>query len=554
MRWKSFAVRKYSIQIIFFLFAILLYIPGIWWGMAHATAPDRVYAWGSDEIAPLGPVAELYSVFLSSAEVYNPQYPLFHYMVQAVFIGPFILFQWVTGGMTQPGVDYPFGFADPVTSLAIMTILGRVVNLLMGAGVVVVAFNTGRTLWDRRTGIIAGILVLLLYPMFYYSRTSNVDMGALFWLSLGIAVYANIIRQGLTIPRAIWLGVFAGLSTATKDASFAVFLPIAVVLLIVAIILPYRRGEHKPYSLKAMIFGLLASVFTYLVASGLLFDLQRYIAHVRFILGGSELGKGLFYFSNPANLQGYINFFGELSSNTIAAMGVVLLVFAFIGMFSAWKFSRDLLFIALTAAAVILFVLVPVRYVLFRFVLPIVYVLTLFAAFGFATGISSNKRYIRSITLVILVGACGYSLLRGIDLSNQMLFDSRYAISEWFEANAYPGEEVGYYGAPLKLPHLAAEIVTVPMPGQVGLDDTYNLGEDSPEFVLVIPQQHFEPVHEWTLSDQDYLALTDGSMGYDRVLWVQTPSLFSKRPIPFVNPPVQLFVRHDRLGSLPSGQ
>jgi hypothetical protein len=73
---------------------------------------------------------------------------------------------------------------------------------------------------------------------------------------------------------------------------------------------------------------------------------------------------------------------------------------------------------------------------------------------------------------------------------------------------------------------------------------------ERPEFVLVIPQQHFEIEKEWTLRSEAYDALHDGSLGYRRVMRVQTDGLSSRRPVPFVNPPVQVFVRADREAGL----
>jgi uncharacterized integral membrane protein len=266
----------------FFLAAVILYLPGIWWGLPHATAPDRILAWGSDELAPLGPIAELYSVFTRSPKI-NPQYPLFHYVVQAVFVVPYLLWLWLTGKLANPSVNYPYGLSDPVSALAIMTLLARAASLIMASGVVVVAYKTATILWDRRTGMIAGLLVLLMYPMFYYSRTSNVDMGALFWISLGLAIFAACLRDSLSPMRAAWLGLFAGLAMATKDASYAVFLMVAVVLV------PRHIGQQLQSkagwweACKAPSLGFLTGVGIYSAASGLLFHPDRYFTHVRYV-------------------------------------------------------------------------------------------------------------------------------------------------------------------------------------------------------------------------------------------------------------------------------
>ena len=55
----------------------------------------------------------------------------------------------------------------------------------------------------------------------------------------------------------------------------------------------------------------------------------------------------------------------------------------------------------------------------------------------------------------------------------------------------------------------------------------------------MIPQQVFEPVHERSLPESGYLALSNGSTGYVKVRRLQAPSLFKQRPVTFVNPPVE---------------
>jgi hypothetical protein len=150
---------------------------------------------------------------------------------------------------------------------------------------------------------------------------------------------------------------------------------------------------------------------------------------------------------------------------------------------------------------------------------------------------------------LLLLLTVGWSLTRGLDLTNQMIRDGRYRLGEWLQSHARPGDRIGYYGAPKKLPQLSSALITVQ------LEDFCTraawTSAQAPEFVILSPQQHFEMVHEWSVPEQVYRALEDGSLGYQRVLRVQTRSLFSTRPVPFVNPPVQVFVRNDRLSQIP---
>jgi hypothetical protein len=55
---------------LFFLVAVVLYLPGIWWGMPY-DAPLRARPWGWDELAPLQSVTEVWGVFFAKNPSFN---------------------------------------------------------------------------------------------------------------------------------------------------------------------------------------------------------------------------------------------------------------------------------------------------------------------------------------------------------------------------------------------------------------------------------------------------------------------------------------------------
>ncbi len=511
------------VMTIFFAAAIALYTPGIWWGLPLATAPDRTRPWGADELAPLGAVAELVSVF-TGGEQFNPQYPLFHYFMQALAVGPYMVWLKLTGGLGAPSATFPYGLADPETSLAIMTLLARAVSLLMAAGLVAASFRIAATLWDRRTGVIAGVFVLALYPMFYYSRTSNVDMGAWFWTGLGVAVYAGAVRDGLTVQRAAWLGVFAALATATKDASYAIVAGLIPGLLAAHGI---GRGRWKP-----LLAGLGAAIAVYLPVSGLLLAPVRFRAHVDFILHGSP-GNPSYSSTPPAELV------VVTARYAVSALGPPMAIAAMAGiLYCLWR-DRRAAFLALPALALWLGVILPAGFAELRYLTPAIYFLALFAARA-ATALPAGRT--AAVALI-----AGWALVRGGDLTWQMLADSRYAAAGWMARHARPGDRVGYFGDAGKLPRLQRGVTTSSMPGQ-----TYygrgkpEEGASLPEFVMVVPVQRFESIHEFSLPETTFRALEDGSLGYRLMYAARTPSWFADRPLTVVNPPVRIYVRRDR--------
>jgi 4-amino-4-deoxy-L-arabinose transferase-like glycosyltransferase len=188
----------------------------------------------------------------------------------------------LTGGLSSFSPDFPYGLTDPARQLAQLTVAARLGSVLMAAIVPAAAYLTVRRLADRRTAVLAGAFVLLLYPMFYYSRTSNVDAGGLMWLALGLWVFASVVRDGLTGGRAAALGVFAALATATKDQNYAVFLAVGLAAVVLHVAATRSAGSLRRVCV-APATGLGMAAVVYMVASGLFINPSAFARHIRFI-------------------------------------------------------------------------------------------------------------------------------------------------------------------------------------------------------------------------------------------------------------------------------
>lgn len=539
------------LAVVVWVIAAILYLPGIWWGLPYASSPDRILAWGADELAPLGPVAELYNVVIARRPPYNPQYPMFGYLTQAVLVGPYVVTLWFSGRLIQPGLEFPFGLTDPVTDLAVMTLLARMVSLAMAAGVVIIAYETARILWDRTTGAMAAVLVSLTYPMFYYSRTSNVDMPALFWTALALSVAALCLKDRLTVKRAILLGIFAALATATKDASYGAFLFLGPAVLVQHVYRLRPLGVGRWQLWKPLASVVLSGLIVYVIASGLIFNVSRFLTHVDFILHGSDSGFNIDYYSGPPSIERYTSVMLLTGNYLIEGLGFPMFVFAVAGVLLSTKQWPPAIGMVLPAFGILVGVILPVRFVEFRFVMVIIYVLALFAAFAVREFLRIRRRSIHTLAQICAGIVCVWALVHGIDLTYQMIYDSRYEVSEWLARNAKIGDRIGYYGAPQKLPRLKSDIVTQSMPDQLNYYDPQSAKDPRPpEFVLLIPERSFETVHDIYVPESTYQGLVDESLGYRQVLNLQTPSLFPTRVISWVNPTVKVFVRKDYLTSL----
>jgi 4-amino-4-deoxy-L-arabinose transferase-like glycosyltransferase len=527
----------------FFGLALLVYVPAIWWGMPEGVSADRSRPWGTDELAPVGAVNEVYGVFAANNPGFNPQYPLFHYLVQLVLVGPYYAFLWLTGHVS-PAPFFPFGLDHPASEIGVLTLLARAVSLLMAAGVVVVAFRTGEVLRGRSVGILTALLVLLQYPMFYYSRTSNVDMGALFWTALGLLFFARFLTSGATPRLALGLGVAAALAVASKDASYGAFLPVGIAFVVLHLRAMRREGARWMEALRLPVYAFLASVAVYAVSSGLVFHPGRYVRHIQFITT-HDGDVGAFYFRYAPTLTGYLSVGRELLQNLTDAVGLPMLLCALGGVVYWTARDRRLLLWIIPALGIVACVIAPVRFVQLRFVLVIAYVLALPAADLLARGLA-RPALLRRLSMAALVSVVAWSGLRGADLTYQMLRDARHSAAGWLGAAARSGDRVGHFVPARNLPNLPQGVRTV------ALDPAkfVSLPADArPEFIISIPLRDIEPVHERLLPEETFQQLIDGSLGYRQAVLVEGPTLFSRRPATYVNPPVRIFIRDDLRGS-----
>jgi hypothetical protein len=520
---------------LFFLVAVVLYLPGIWWGMPY-DAPLRARPWGWDELAPLQSVTEVWGVFFAKNPSFNPQYPLMQNMVQAVLVLPYMLWLWLSGGLSTPGPTYPFGFVDPAASLAMTTLLSRFASVLMAAGTVVAAWRTATLLWDEATGRIAAVFVLTMSPMFFFGKTSNVDMGALFWTAMGLMVFAEILRDTLTTRRAILIGLYAALAPATKDANYSVFLVAGLVLAGVHLSRARQDGVPPGTAIRPLAIGFVTALACYVMASGLIFRPSRFMEHLQWITD-SGLDVPIRF---PATVSGYLGLGGRMLEVIAECLGGPVAALAAAGVVLCVARDRRAALWGLPAVGIPLLVLLPARFVFLRFLLPVAYVLALFAAAAVGAMRRAALQPLRALAPACVVVAAGWSLLHGADFVQQMIFDARYEAGDWLHAHARPGDRIAYFGRSAQLPVVEAGVTVVPR-----RESLHVSGEPDPEFVLLESMTFYADADR----DQDIPPAADRELRagpeYRKVLDVQTPAWFRPRAIWFFNPRVEIFARAD---------
>jgi len=539
---------------------VCVYVPGMTWGLPHATGYEHTHAWGNDDAAPLAALAEMHDTFVAPAPNRNVAYPWGHYFLMACAMAPYMAWLFVTGRFAHPTPTFPFGLVDPVETFEVLGLLCRSLSIMLGVAAVVGVYVGARGLWGRRAGCLAAVFTMLLFPMSYYAKLTNPDMAVLGWTSLSLAVVAVSLRGGLTVQRGLWLGSFVALAGATKDQSAGSF----ILLFPVLAWIQWKSGQTDRFfgwrSQWASIAAVVASLgMVYVVMSGVLVDPARFAQHLE-KLSSASTTRAL-YLRHPLTWTGTGHQFQDLFGYLLDVMSVPLFLTACAGILLAALRDRSSLVMVLSSVG-FLFMLIPVGMSRVHYLLPVALPLTYFAAYAVDHALS-----IPALRLPAAV-ACGLMVgvlcLQTVDLTYEMLNDSRYAAGKWLDRHLSSGDRIMHFGYASKMPHVRADVRNLTIVYEREAISAIN--ESRPECIVVIPQDMNEGRQrvEWrnglnsaispfskTLFDQ----LVDGTLGYRLVEKFHAPRLMPWLERPFlsyasVNPPVQVFMRVDRAGRL----
>jgi hypothetical protein len=538
------------------LVAVALYLPMIGWGLPEATAPHRTKTFAADEILPLEALAEMHNTFVVSKPDRNYGYPWWHYFVVAVAQAPYVAYLAATGELQGGQPDYPFGLRDPVHALRILTLIGRFVSVLMGAGVVVAAYFFSKILWGHATGVAAAVLTMLSYLMCYYGSTGNLDVPVFFWSACGLVVFAAIVVCGLTVRRGVWLGVLAGVATATKDQAVILFLPLGMALLFPA----FHRSPGSSSPLRALLAGFGAAVAAYVLAAGMAVDPWRHVTHVHalFFDPSRVTAAGAYRVPAPKTWAGVVSLLHSFWHAAGSAFSMPVLLASFAGMWLAARETPRYLVFLLPVPALFVLLFLPTGLVVLRYLLPLTLILDAFAAH--AALALRRSRWSRA-SIPVLVVLCAWRFAIAADLAYARQHDTRYGAASWLITHVQQGERVEFFGVAETLPPLPADIHTRRVAGRIQWVGEHGhggrvlqyLAADGPEFLVIVPDWTSQPwmAHSADCPPEVYNALVDGTAGYTLVAYFPPQALLPaslQRPAldnPSVNPPVRIFARRD---------
>lgn len=118
-------------------------------------------------------------------------------------------------------------------------------SLLASLGTVVLVYDLGRRLWNRTTGLAAGLLLLVTIQFVWQGRQAQIDATVCFWIALGLY---GLLRHLLLGPSWRWYVIgwaAAGLGIITKGVGF---LPLLVLI-------PYFALRNEQWTPRPQING-----------------------------------------------------------------------------------------------------------------------------------------------------------------------------------------------------------------------------------------------------------------------------------------------------------
>lgn len=426
-------VRRWY-RVVLPLAAVLLYLPGINWGI-----PSLV-SWSQDSISALrtiGPVRH-------AAEGWKGRYPPLHYYLLYATYRP-ALAAWASQDATDHNSKRDLPTLD-APKMGTLMLIARGVSIVMAIAAAMGVFFATLALTGDDLAALAAALALMLGAAFaYFARLGNVDVPAACWISWSVFFYIKCINEP-DARHALLLGFFGSLAISTKDAMAGIYPGMALTLLILE---TARLRQDRPLSTAVRgaclqprwVLGLVAFALPYLFLNGALTDPQPYLDRMRYWLDAS-----------PNSICGqqlrYDDLF-DLTAATVrygaAAVGwpwLMLTAIATVG--ACWQHRKMAVLTLLPCLSYYVLVIVRIDFVYARFLFPMLVLLAM------PTGwmVARLCRGARS-TAWWRFGALGAAVVPTIlytcSVSLEMLADSRYAAEAWFDEHVPRERSVGAF-------------------------------------------------------------------------------------------------------------
>ncbi|HXH82072.1 MAG TPA: glycosyltransferase family 39 protein [Candidatus Tectomicrobia bacterium] len=517
--------------------ALVVNLIGLSWGLPLRTTRG----WELDGIRPVEPLVVAKRLLIDRP--WNPgfyrKYPLGHYFVLLAATAPYVGYVWLTGGLEQPSEAYPFGLRDPETVLNVLMLIERSMSVLMGTGIVLLLYLTARRLTGRRAALCSALAIACSPAFIYYAHTTNVDTPSLFWCALGLFAFGRLVQGSTATRDHVLLGAAVGMAAATKEQTVGLFLlvPLSIATLHAQRAPAGQRGRLlRILTTPAILYGLLAAVATFVVATHLVFNWEGNLQRFRWRLLGIHPKWGADAPYGEPEVTGVLDALAQAGRHTLEVMNPALFVAGVVG-FAVLVWSRRWArHFAVPLVSYLAFAVALFPFYRARFVMQLALVLAVFAGPMVAAVWRRARRAPWAMAAVL--GLSLYTFAYGFETNLMMMRDTRYAAEAWL-ARLAPGTTVETYGHLTYLPHLPAHVRG--WASEFLATDLATLGQRAPEYVVLSGRYH--DVTPGSEVESLVRRLLAGDMGYAIVeRFVATPRL-GPRLIAGLSPEIVVLAR-----------
>lgn len=527
--WNKLRRQLLLHQDLLALFCLSLFLN--FWGITRGL--PNVVDWDPDSVAPLGPL--VYAKRLLYGEIWWEEYPPFHFTLLAAVMAPYVGFLWLTGELLSPQDTYPYGLTQPETALSAFILIARSVSALMGVGLVGIAYQLGKELFDRRTGLLTGFLLACCPLSVYYAHTANLEVPYLFWSALAFLAVARLLRT-LATQHFVQLGVFMAFAIGTKDQAYGLFVLVPAALLIFF----FRYGERKETAALFMraFYALASFIVAYLFASNIPWNFSGWLHHLSYITGAGSARYQTFANTPSGHLSLLLHTVAHLAN----ALNVPVFLCCLAGLFyirknriASFSLLVPFIFYYLTFLSVIL-------YVYPRFVFPLVFLALPFGGRVLSELWETRNRVAQILVLAVLVHSFAY----GFFLDLQFTYDSRYQAEAWMTKHLQAGAVVGTDAQPAYLPRFPKTVKVIAVSFSRGRL-SFPEGQQ-PEYLIFSRAQYRRyRISNLTEPEQKLVALLGGDIGYKVVAafdnTLDNEPFFTPRFLPYVSPTIIILQR-----------
>ncbi len=337
----------------------------------------------------------------------------------------------------------PKNFAGWYPQWAKMYLVGRLLTVGMGVGTVWVTYTLGATLWGRRAGLVAALILAVTPLHAQHSHFLTVDVPATFWVMLSL-LWSVRLATGNPKPlkTALLAGIFAGLASATKYNMAVVVLPLLTACVLTSS--PSRFGRVSAGGLLRIGacagVSLFASALAFFAGCpGALLETSTFLKDVR-VEAVHVQNPDDPTFRDTGN-----GFVYHITHNLDAGLGLPLLVLALVSVgYALYRRERgDGLFAAFALPYYVLISLAAVRYA--RYTIPLLPILALWAGRMLADGSRLPRLVSRRVAVSIAgVGFFATAVNALLLVSAMAGTDTRDQALSWLNSSASVPAKIGF--------------------------------------------------------------------------------------------------------------